>query len=66
VHRPVRRGRSNLKDVTLDAVDISDLAATREVAAQVESEHRIVEIQRIRLYLKEEGTERPLTASGAV
>ncbi|MGH3297416.1 MAG: DEAD/DEAH box helicase, partial [Trebonia sp.] len=46
--------RSDLKDVTPDAVDISDLATTKEVAAQVESERRIIELERRRLRLEEE------------
>jgi SNF2 family DNA or RNA helicase len=45
--------RSDLKDITPDAVDISDLAATKEVAAQVESERRIIELERRRLLLEE-------------
>jgi len=47
--------RSDLKDMTPDAVDISDLAATREVAAQAESERRIIELERKRLRMAEEG-----------
>ena len=46
--------RSDLKDLTPDAVDISDLAATKDVAAQVESERRIIELERRRLRLEEE------------
>jgi SNF2 family DNA or RNA helicase len=46
--------RSDLKDLTPDSVDISDLATTKEVAAQVESERRIVELERRRLRLEEE------------
>ncbi len=46
--------RSDLKDITPDAVDISDLSATKEVAAQVESERRIIELERRRLRLEEE------------
>ena len=46
--------RSDLKDLTPDAVDISDLAATKDVAAQVESERRIIELERRRLRMEEE------------
>jgi hypothetical protein len=33
-------------------VDISDLAATKELAAQVESERRIIELERRRLRME--------------
>jgi hypothetical protein len=46
--------RSDLKEVTPDSVDISDLAATKDVAAQVESERRIIELERERLRMEEE------------
>lgn len=46
--------RSDLKDLTPDAVDISDMATTKDVAAQVESEHRIIELERRRLRMEEE------------
>ena len=45
--------QSDLKDITPDAVDISDLDATKEVAAQVESERRIIELERKRLRMEE-------------
>jgi Helicase conserved C-terminal domain len=38
--------RSDLKDITPDAVDISDLTAAAQVASQAESERRIVEMER--------------------
>jgi len=47
--------RSDLKEVTPDSVDISDLAATKDVAAQVESESRIIELERERLRFEENG-----------
>jgi SNF2 family DNA or RNA helicase len=47
--------RSDLKEVTPDSVDISDLAATKDVAAQVESESRIIELERERLRFGENG-----------
>jgi SNF2 family DNA or RNA helicase len=46
--------RSDLKELTPDAVDISDLAAAKEIAAQVESERHIIELERSRLRLEEE------------
>jgi superfamily II DNA or RNA helicase len=46
--------RSDLKEVTPDSVDISDLAATKDVAAQVESERRIIDLERKRLRFEEE------------
>jgi superfamily II DNA or RNA helicase len=47
--------RSDLKEFTPDAVDVSDLAATREVAEQVESERRIIELERRRLRMEDGG-----------
>jgi SNF2 family DNA or RNA helicase len=41
--------RSELKDVSPDAVDISDLKATKEVVSQAEAERRIVELEQRRL-----------------
>jgi SNF2 family DNA or RNA helicase len=46
--------RSDLKDITPDAVDISDLTAAKEAATQAETERRIVEIERKRLRMEEE------------
>ena len=46
--------RSDLKEVTPDAVDISDTTTAKEVAAQVESERRIIELERRRLRFEEE------------
>jgi superfamily II DNA or RNA helicase len=45
--------RIDLKDVTPDAVDISDLAAAKEAATQAENERRIVEMERKRLRMEE-------------
>jgi Helicase conserved C-terminal domain len=41
--------RRDLKDVTPDAVDVSDLTAAKDAAAQAESARRIVEIEQKRL-----------------
>lgn len=54
--------RSDLKDITPDAVDISDLTAAAEVASQAESERRIVEMERKRLRMEEGREGRPVTA----
>jgi superfamily II DNA or RNA helicase len=48
--------RSELKEHSPDAVDISDLGAVQEAATQAEAERRIVEMERKRLGLN---TERP-------
>ncbi len=45
--------RSDLKDVTPDAGDISDLTTAAEVASQAENERRIVEAERKRLRMEE-------------
>jgi len=45
--------RSDLKDISPDAVDISDLAAAKATATQAEQERRIVEIERKRLRMEE-------------
>jgi hypothetical protein len=45
--------RSDLEDVTPDAVDISDLTAAAEIASQAENERRIVEMERKRLRMEE-------------
>ena len=45
--------RSDLKDITPDAVDISDLTAAAQVASQAEAERRIVEMERKRLRMEE-------------
>ena len=45
--------RSDLKDITPDAVDISDLTAAAQVASQAETERRIVEMERKRLRMEE-------------
>lgn len=49
--------RSDLKDLTPDAVDISDLTAAKEAATQAETERRIVEMERKRLRMEEAGRE---------
>lgn len=46
--------RSELKDVSPDAVDVSDANATRQVVSQAEAERRIVEMERRRLGLERE------------
>jgi hypothetical protein len=45
--------RSDLKDITPDSVDISDLATAKEVAAETANERRIIELERKRLRLEE-------------
>jgi SNF2 family DNA or RNA helicase len=44
--------RSELKELTPDAVDVSDMQATRDVVTQAEAERRIVELERKRLGLQ--------------
>jgi SNF2 family DNA or RNA helicase len=44
--------RSDLKDMTPDAVDVSDLDTTRETATQAEAERRILEMERKRLRME--------------
>jgi SNF2-related domain/Helicase conserved C-terminal domain/Helix-hairpin-helix domain len=46
--------RSELKDHSPDAVDISDLKAADEVGSQVEAERRIIELERKRLRMEAE------------
>ena len=41
--------KSELKDISPDAVDISDLETTRETVSQAEVERRIIEIERRRM-----------------
>jgi len=41
--------RSEIKEVSPDAVDVSDLAAAKETASRVEDERRIIEMERKRL-----------------
>jgi SNF2 family DNA or RNA helicase len=41
--------RSSAKEVSPDAVDVSDLETTREVATQAQHEHHIIELERRRL-----------------
>jgi hypothetical protein len=41
--------RSELKEHSPDAVDVSDLKAAEEVGSQVEAERRIIEMERKRL-----------------
>ena len=45
--------RSNLKDVSPDAVDVSSVDAAKQAATQAEEERRIVEIERRRLGIEE-------------
>ncbi|HLA14590.1 MAG TPA: DEAD/DEAH box helicase, partial [Gemmatimonadaceae bacterium] len=47
--------RSDLKDISPDAVDISDLTITRDVVNEAEAERRIVEVERQRLGLEPVG-----------
>ena len=44
--------RSELKEISPDAVDVSDLKATREASTQAEAERRILEMERKRLRLE--------------
>jgi superfamily II DNA or RNA helicase len=44
--------RSELKDQSPDAVDVSDLKAAEEVGSQVEAERRIIEMERKRLRME--------------
>ena len=46
--------RSELKDHSPDAVDVSDLKAAEEVGTQVEAERRIIEMERKRLRMEAE------------
>ena len=46
--------RSELKDHSPDAVDVSDLKAADEVGSQVEAERRIIEMERKRLRMETE------------
>jgi SNF2 family DNA or RNA helicase len=41
--------RSEIKDVSPDAVDITDMAAAKQMASQVEAERRILDMERKRL-----------------
>ena len=44
--------RSELKDQSPDAVDVSDLKAAQDVGNQVEAERRIIEMERKRLLME--------------
>jgi SNF2 family DNA or RNA helicase len=44
--------RSEVKETTPDAVDVSDLKATKDAVTQAEAERRIIEIERKRLRLE--------------
>lgn len=44
--------RSELKEMSPDAVDVSDLKATKDTVSQMEAERRIVEMERKRLRLE--------------
>ena len=50
--------RSELKDHSPDAVDVSDLKAADEVGGQVEAERRIIEMERKRLRMEAESSPR--------
>jgi hypothetical protein len=43
--------KSELKDASPEAIDISDIDTTKEVTSQAEAERRIVELERRRLGL---------------
>jgi hypothetical protein len=47
--------RSELKDQSPDAIDVSDLKAAEEVGNQVEAERRIIEMERKRLRTESHG-----------
>jgi superfamily II DNA or RNA helicase len=51
--------RSDLKDITPDSVDISDLATTKKVAAEAENERRIIELERKRLRFEQAEAQYP-------
>ena len=51
--------RSELKDHSPDAVDVSDLKAADEVGSQVEAERRIIEMERKRLRMEAEFSSEP-------
>jgi hypothetical protein len=51
--------RSELKDHSPDAVDVSDLKAADEVGSQVEAERRIIEMERKRLRMESEPSAGP-------
>jgi len=57
--------RSQLKELTADAVDVSDLQATQQTASQAEAERRIVEIERRRLKLESESDSNAGTVAGS-
>jgi SNF2 family DNA or RNA helicase len=44
--------RSEIKEISPDAVDVSDLASTQVTATQAEAERRIIEMERKRLHLE--------------
>jgi SNF2-related domain/Protein of unknown function (DUF2510) len=51
--------RSELKDLSPDAVDVSDMKATREAGTQAEAERRIVEMERKRLRIESASSAEP-------
>jgi SNF2 family DNA or RNA helicase len=51
--------RSDLKDATPDAVDVSGVEATRDVASQTELERRIMDAERRRLGIAGDGAHSP-------
>jgi superfamily II DNA or RNA helicase len=56
--------RSELKDHSPDAVDVSDLKAAQDVGNQVEAERRIIEMERKRLRMEADSPPQPNPASG--
>jgi len=56
--------RSELKDHSPDAVDISDLKAAQEVSTQAEAERRIIEMERKRLRMEAGSGPGPAATSG--
>ena len=51
--------RSELKDQSPDAVDVSDLRAAQDVGNQVEAERRIIEMERKRLRIEDDSPPEP-------
>jgi superfamily II DNA or RNA helicase len=49
--------RSELKEISADAVDISDLETTRETVSQAETERRIIELERRQMGIEPEGAD---------
>jgi hypothetical protein len=47
--------RSEMKDISPDAVDISDMSSAKETASQAEAERRILEMEQRRLRAESRG-----------